>query len=142
MKKQLIILLLFSVQLSAQNKDQNPHFPKLKISVPCNQEFLDNYKGKWLIPDKTFGNSPNNNYSQEAMRRITSIHELVKQIYPEPMGSDGYWRGTYSKSDFGYTIQYVTQDGRTQKEYLKRSQVEGWNYYMILFFFFFSEHAN
>jgi len=142
MKKQIIILLLFSTQLSAQNKDQNPHFPKLKISGPCNQEFLDNYKGKWLIPDKTLGNSPNNNYSQEAMRRITNIHELVKQIYPEPMGSDGYWRGAYSKSDFAYTIQYVTQDGRTQKEYLKRREVEGWKYYMILFAWICSENAN
>jgi len=142
MKKQIIILLLFSTQLSAQNKDQNPHFPKLKISGPCNQEFLDNYKGKWLIPDKALGNSPNSNYSQEAMRRITNIHELVKQIYPEPMGSDGYWRGAYSKSDFAYTIQYVTQDGRTQKEYLKRREVEGWKYYMILFAWICSENAN
>ena len=58
------------------------------------------------------------------------------------MGSDGYWRGTYSKSDFGYTIQYVTQDDRTQKEYLKRSQVEGWKYYMNLFAWFCSENAN
>jgi hypothetical protein len=138
MKKQIFILLLFSIQASAQNAK----FPKLKISVPCNQEFLDSYKGKWLIPDKILVNSPKNNYSQEAMKRITEVHELVKQIYPEPVGSDGYWRGTYSKSDFGYTIRYVTQDGGTQKEYLKRSQVEGWSYYMILFAWICSENAN
>lgn len=131
MKKHLIILLLFSMQLSAQNKDPNPHFRKLKISVPCNQEFLNNYSGKWLIPDKV--NGPNNNYSQAAMNRITQIHELVKQIYPQPMGSDAYWRGAYSISDFAYTNKYVTEDGRTQKEYLQRRQVEGWKYYMILF---------
>ena len=134
----IIILLLFFISTSAQN----PHFPKLKISVPCNQEFLDTYKGKWLIPDKVF-NSSNNNYSQAAMNRITQIHELVKQIYPQPMGSDAYWRGSYSISDFAYTIKYVTQDGRTQKEYLERKQVEGWTYSIeLLAWFCSSENAN
>jgi len=143
MKKQIIILLLlFSIQLSAQNKDPNPHFPKLKISVPCNQEFLDNYKGKWLIPDKILVNGTNKNYAEHAMERVSQIHELVKQIYPQPMGSDGYWRGSYLKSDFGYTIKYVTQDDRTQKEYLERRQVEGWSYYIILFAWICSENAN
>jgi hypothetical protein len=142
MKKQIIILLLFSLQLSAQNKDANRHFPKLKISIPCNQGFLNNYKGKWLIPEKSLVNSPGNNYSQEAMHRITHIHELVKQIYSEPIGSDAYWRGTYLKSDFAYTIKYVTEDGRTQEEYLKQRDVEGWSYYMVLFAWFCSKNAN
>ena len=139
MKKQIIILFFLSFNASAQN----PHFPKVKITVPCNQEFLDNYKGKWLIPDKILVNGTNKNYAEHAMERISQIHELVKQIYPQPMGSDGYWRGTYSKSDFAYTIKYVTQDGITQKEYLNRRQVEGWKYYIILFAWICSsENAN
>ena len=143
MKKKIIILLLFSIQLSAQNKDPSPHFPKLKISVPCNQEFLNNYRGKWLIPGNYLFNGPNNNnYSQGAMTRINDIHELVKHVYPQPMGSDGYWRAAYRKTDFGHTIKYATQDGRTQMEYVKPNQVEGWGYSMILFFCFFSENAN
>ncbi|HEY6063163.1 MAG TPA: hypothetical protein VIV35_06115 [Chitinophagaceae bacterium] len=137
MKPGIIILLFLSVHASAQNAK----FPKLKISVPCNQEFLDKYKGKWLIPDKTLFNSPNNNYSQGAMKRITDIHELVKQIYPEPVGSDAYWSGSYTKSDFGYTIKYVTQDDRTHKEYVNRFQVEGWKYSMQLFAWFCTENA-
>ena len=132
MKKQLVIVLFFSIQLSAQ-KDPNPHFPTQKISVSCNQEFLNSYRGKWLIPDTTLVNSPNKNYAQKARTRIIAIHDLVKQIYPQPMASDAYWRGTYSISDFAYTIKYVREDGRTQKEYLERRQVEGWRYYMILF---------
>jgi hypothetical protein len=138
MKKQIVIFLFLSIQMSAQNAK----FPKVKISVPCNQEFLDNYKGKWLIPDKILSNSPNNNYSQGAMKRIADIHELVKQVYPEPVGSDGYWSGSYTKNDFGYTIKYVTQDGRTQMEYVKPGQVEGWRYGMQLFAWACSEHAN
>ena len=139
MKKQLIILLLFTIQLSAQ-KDPNPHFPKQKISVACNQEFLNNYRGKWLVPEKV--NGPNTNYSQAAMNRVTQIHEMVKQIYPRPMGSDAFWRGDYSKSDFAHTIKYVTEDGRTQMEYVKRNQVEGWSYSLMLFDWFCSEKAN
>src|SRR6185295_7691277 len=142
MKKQLIILLLFSIQLSAQSKDPNPHFPKLKISASCNQDFLDNYKGKWLIPAKTLFNGPNNNYSQGAMQRVNQVHELVKQVYPQPMGSDGYWIGAYRKTDFGHKIKYVTEDGRTQMEYVTRNQVEGWGYVMTLFAWMCSEDAN
>jgi hypothetical protein len=137
MKTRIIILLILSVRVSAQNAK----FPKLKISTPCNQEFLDKYKGKWLIPDKTFASS-NNNYTQGAMKRITEIHELVKQIYPEPAGSDAYWGGSYTKNDFGYTIKYVTQDDRTQEEYVNRIQVEGWKYSMQLFAWFCTENAN
>jgi len=140
MKKQLIIFLLFSIQLFAQ-KDPNPHFPTLKISVPCNQEFLNNYRGKWLVPGKSFSGIPAS-YAQGAMNRINQIHEIVKQIYPQPMGSDAYWRSSYSVSDFAYTIKYVTQDGRTQKEYLQRRQVEGWSYHTILFAWSCTENAN
>ena len=138
MKKQLIILFLFCIHASAQN----PHFPKLKISVPCNQEFLDNYKGKWLVPDNKLFGSPNGNYSQEAMKRIMGIHQLVKQVYPEPEGSDALRNNIYSKNYFAYTIKYVTQDGRTQSEYVKPSQIEGWRYSTNLFAWFCSENVN
>jgi hypothetical protein len=138
MKKQIIILLLISVQLSAQNAK----FPKLKISVPCSQEFLDNYKGKWLIPANTLFNSPNNNYSQGAMKRINEIHELVKQTYPQPMGSDAYWRVAYRKTYFGDKIKYVTENDRTQKESVALNQVEGWGYSMMLFAWICNQNAN
>lgn len=141
MKKQLLILLLFSIQVSAQ-KDPNPHFPKQKISVSCNQDFLDNYKGKWLIPAKTLFNGPNNNYSHGAMERVNQVHELVKQVYPQPMGSDGYWRGAYRKTDFAHKIKYVTENGRTQMEYVTQNQVEGWGYGMGLSAWMCSEDAN
>lgn len=138
MKKQIIILLLFTIPASAQNAK----FPKLKISVPCNQEFLDNYKGKWLLPDNTSFNSVNNNYSQGAMLRIKQIHELVKQVYSQPMGSDAYWKGVYRKTYFGGKIKYVTENGSTQRESVTMNQVEGWGYTMMLFAWMCTENAN
>lgn len=140
MKIQIIILFLFSIQLSAQN-DPNPHFPKQKISAPCNQEFLNNYRGKWLIP-KNIPNTINKTYSQAAMSRITQIHGFVKQIYPQPMGSDADWGSGYIKNEFAYTIKYDSVDGRTQKNYLQRPEVEGWSYYMGLSPWFCSDQAN
>ncbi|MEO7263705.1 MAG: hypothetical protein ABIW38_02280 [Ferruginibacter sp.] len=138
MKKYYIILFLFSIHASAQNAK----FPKLKITVPCNQEFLDNYKGKWLIPDNTLFNSPNNNYSQGAMKRIKDIHELVKQTYPQPMGSDAIWHGTYIKTYFGDKVKYVTENDRSQKESVTITPLEGWKYNTVLFAWFCSENAN
>jgi hypothetical protein len=142
MKKQIIILLLFSIQLSAQNKDPNPHFPKLKIPVPCTQDFINSYKGKWLIPPNTLFNSANNNYSQGAMTRIKNIHELVRQVYPQPMGSDGYWVGSYRKTYFGDKVKYVTENNRTTRESVTLNQVEGWAYGMKLFAWGCTENAN
>src|SRR3954453_23969224 len=138
MNKQVIILIFFSVQVSAQNAK----FPKLKISAPCNQEFLDSYKGKWLIPENKLVNSSNTNYSQAAMHRLNGIHELVKQAYPQPMGSDGYWSGAYRKTYFGYKIRYITENDRTQMEYVTTNQVEGWAYGMKLFAWSCSKNAN
>ena len=138
MRKQIIILLLFSIHASAQNAK----FPKLKISVPCNQEFLDNYKGKWLIPDNTLFNGPNNNYSQGAMKRIKDIHELVKQAYPQPMGSDAIWHGSYITTYFGDKVKYVTENDRTQKESVTTTLLDGWKYNTVLLAWFCSEQAN
>jgi hypothetical protein len=143
MKKQIIILLFISLQLSAQNKDANPHFPKVKISVPCTQEFIDNYKGKWLIPTQTSIYNPGGTYSKEAMKRINVIYEIIKQIYPQPMGSDALLNKSYNISDFAYTIKYVTEDNRKQEEYVKRNQVEGWSCGMGLAdWYCSSEHTN
>lgn len=141
MNQQIIIFLLFTTQLCAQNRDPNPHFPKLKISVPCTQEFLENYKGKWLTPNHTF-NHVSTSYSQGAMSRINQIHGIIKKIYPQPIGSDAYWMGGYSKIDFAFTVKYVTEGDRTQREYLQRRQVEGWSYHTILFAWICSENKN
>jgi hypothetical protein len=76
------------------------------------------------------------------MKRITEIHELVKQTYPEPMGSDANWNGLYVKDYFGSTIKYVTEDSRTQMEYVRINQVEGWKYSTVLFAWICNENAN
>lgn len=137
MKKQIIILFLLSIQLSAQVPSQysaqNAKFSKVKVSAPCTQEFIDNYKGKWLVHVNILGNSPDNNFSQEALKRMNEIHNLVTQTYPQPMGSDGNWYGLYTKTYFGYKVKYVTENDRTQMEYATMNPLEGWRYILILY---------
>ncbi|TMI91763.1 MAG: hypothetical protein E6H08_12880, partial [Bacteroidetes bacterium] len=108
MKKQLIILFLFSLQASAQNT----HFPKVKISVPCNDEFTNNYKGKWLIHEPV--NAPD--YHDEAMRRLNAMNDLIRQIYPQPIGGDAGWSGEFAKSSFADDVKFVPVKDRDPEE--------------------------
>jgi hypothetical protein len=128
MKKQLIILLLFSMQLSAQ-KDQNPHFPKVKITFPCTQEYINNYKGKWLIPGidlKTFGVDE---YHKQVAARLNRIQGLVSETYPQPMGSDAFWTGGSLKSTFGDQVEYaLSSENEWKPKTLKTNPVDGFIY--------------
>ena len=108
MKKQLFILLLFSVNASAQN----PHFPKVKISVPCSDEFINNYKGKWLIHETV--SAPD--YHDEAMRRLNAMNDLIRQIYPQPTGGDAGWSGGFVKTSFADEVKYVPVKDRDPEE--------------------------
>ena len=116
MKKQIIILLLFSVQLSAQSKDQNPHFPKVKISVPCSEEFINNYKGKWLIHDSKLSPISVHDFHDEVMQRLNAINDLVREIYPEPTGGDAGWSGGFVKTSFADEVKYVPANDRDPEE--------------------------
>jgi hypothetical protein len=128
MKKQIIIVLFFSIQTSAQNAT----FPKLKISVPCTQEFLDNYRGRWLIPLVDFSNSRDQIFSQEAKKRAQEAHKLSLEIYPQPMGCDAIWSAGYSKNYFADKVKYVTEDNTVRKDYITMNPVSGWTYGVVL----------
>ena len=130
MKKQLIILLLFSIQASAQN----PHFPKVKISVPCSDEFINNYKGKWLIPDPKLSPISVSDYHDEVMKRLNAINDLIRQIYPEPTGGDAGWSGEFAKTSFADEVKYVPVKDRDPEETkTKVNPVYRYNYSCILF---------
>src|SRR4051812_482958 len=99
MKKLIIILLLFSIHASAQNL----HFPKVKISVPCSDEFIKNYKGKWLFHEPISVNE----YHDDVMRRLNAINDLIRKIYPQPTGGDAGWSGEFAKTSFADEVKYV-----------------------------------
>ena len=122
----IIIFLMFSAQLSAQN----PHFPKLKISGPCNDEFINNYKGKWLIHEPI----NTNEYHDEVMRRLNAMNDLIRQIYPQPTGGDAGWSGEFAKTSFADEVKYVPVEDRDPEETkTKINSVYRYNYSCILF---------
>ena len=126
MKKQLIILFLFSIHASAQN----PHFPKVKISVPCSDEFIKNYKGKWLIHEPVSVSD----YHDEVMRRLNAMNDLIRQIYPQPTGGDAGWSGEFAKTSFADEVKYVpVQDRDPEETKTKINPVYRYNYSCILF---------
>ena len=128
MKKQIIILLLFSIQLSAQ-KDQNPHFPKLKISVSCTEDFINNYKGKWLIPNS---GPTANEYQGEVKKRLNQIQNLVQQTYPQPTGCDAFWSAGSAKKSFADQVKYVLVETDWKQQTVKANPVYSWTYSLVL----------
>ena len=130
MKKQIIILLLFSIQASAQN----PHFPKVKISVSCSDEFINNYKGKWLIHEPKLSRISVNDFHDEVMKRLNAITDLVRQIYPEPTGADAGWSGEFAKTSFADEVKFVpVKDHDPEETKIKINPVYRYHYSCILF---------
>jgi len=109
MIKQIIILLLFSIHISAQN----PHFPKVKITVRCSEEFIKNYKGKWLIPDLS---TISVDFHDEALKRLNAINVFVRSIYPEPTGADVGSIGEFAKTSFADEVEFVPVKDRDPEE--------------------------
>ena len=121
MKKQIIILLLFPFNASAQN----PHFPKVKISVPCTEDFINSYKGKWLIPntDRTV-----NDYQGEVKKRVNQVQKLVYETYPQPTGCDALWSAHSEKKSFADQVKYVWVEQDWKQQTVKENPVYSWMY--------------
>jgi hypothetical protein len=136
MKKQVIILILLLPGCVAA---QNPHFPKVKISAACNDEFLNNYKGKWLIHEPI----SITDYHDEAMKRLNAINDLVRQIYPEPTSADAGWSGEFAKTSFADEVKYVPVKDRDPEETkTKTNPVYRYYYSCILFPWICTSNSN
>jgi hypothetical protein len=108
---QITILVLLCVLSFAQNRDPNPHFPIVTIPVSCTEGFINSYKGKWLIHNPALGPTSVNEYHDEAVKRLNQIQNLVYQTYPQPMGSDAAWNGSFGKTSFADEVKYELVNG-------------------------------
>src|SRR6202008_4399832 len=118
-----------SLQLSAQNRDQNPHFPKVKISVTCTEDFINSYKGKWLIPNL---NPTVNDFQGEVKKRVNQIQNLVYQIYPQPTGCDAIWSALSVKKSFADQVKYELVESDWKPHTVKTNPAYSWNYNLAL----------
>ena len=130
MKKQILILLLLSIHASAQN----PHYPKIQIPVPCSDDFINSYKGKWLRHDPKLSPISVNDYHDEVIKRLYAMTELVRETYPQPMGSDAEWTGTFTKNSFANQVKFVKNEtDRVYEEPVKVNSVYRYEYRLDLF---------
>jgi hypothetical protein len=95
MKKQIIILFLFSIHLQS-------YCQAIKITVSCNDSVLMSFKGKWkkvpdnIFPDNTLPFLTKAQYS-EVYSRLDAVHRQLQEAYPDPTGNEaGWWRNLFS----------------------------------------------
>lgn len=124
MKLPGIIFLFLFVHANAQNA----RFPKVKLSVPCTEEFANNYQGKWLITKNA------SSYSADVKKRFQQINELLHETYPEPMGGDAAWNGSFTKNSFANQVKYEwNQNQMFNEEPVKINTVYSYYYNLVIY---------
>ncbi len=130
MKKQILMLLFIPVQAIAQN----PSFPVINISVPCTDQFINSYKGKWLIHDPKLNPTSVNDYHDEVIKRLNQMQNLVYELYPQPVGSDATWSGGFTKSSFADEVKFeLGRNDEWDQHAVIRTPVYCCRYNLILF---------
>ncbi len=123
MNRQIIILLLLIAHFSSRSQKT------ITTNVPCTDAMAHNTKGRWI---RTNDNGSYN--SKETTSRLNEIHDLVLNIYPQPIGLDAVWHRTAGKSYFGAKRKYYpTNDGSLTFDYLNLPHFT-YFYYNALFF--------
>ena len=100
MKKQIIILFLVLVNTSMS---WSQHF--VKITTPCNNEFLQKVQGQWIHWGDATHAKISKQQQQEIFNRLDKIHQCVLSIYPSPLGIDAAWSRFTTDEDFAYKVK-------------------------------------
>ena len=112
MKKQLTILILFSfASLFAWSQDDNI----LKTETPCNLELILKTPGRWLkmTAYEAYKAKVTSQERQQIMNRINTIHQMVYNLYPSPMGADAI--PDYATADVNFASQLKMERGANGK---------------------------
>src|SRR5215510_14612579 len=138
MRSLSIIFFFVFVHASAQNAK----FPVVKINVPCSNEFINNYNGKWLIHNPNFSPNSINDYHEEVAKRLNAIQDIIHQTYPEPKGADVEWGGSFYKSLFADQVKYVeVRNNELQETKVKSNPVYYSIYGMVLYLWSCTENS-
>ena len=120
MKKQLTILILLSFNCPfAWSQDDN----YLKTETPCNLELILKTPGRWLKARENAYNQAKvtSQERQQIMNRLNTIHQLVYNLYPSPMGADAI--PTHFTADDHFASQLKMESGAKGK--LQGSSING-----------------
>lgn len=108
MKKQIIIFFLFFIPILVTAQKGK----KIKITTQCNDKFVNEYAGIWLPQEYYLTKAGlNKSQQQEWTNRFNGFFNWIKEIYPTPIGSDGYWNCHATKSSFANQVKFSDDGG-------------------------------
>lgn len=117
MKKQFtIILFLFSFSFTWSQDDNI-----IKTETPCNIDLILKTPGRWLKTRENNGAKITSHERQQIWNRLNTIHQLVFNLYPSPMGADAI--PTYFTTDNRFAYQLKIESGANGK--LQGTSVNG-----------------
>lgn len=134
MKKQTILLLLLFVQLSSWSQSSG--------SGACTDELVQNSKGIWVKNGEGRG-SGTKVQQDEAFRRMEDIHQILLNMYPNPVGVDIMWlKGMGGTGHFGSRVKYRnTRDNVRTFDFTNQLPLVSYNY-NIVFKPYFCQHTH
>lgn len=125
MKKQIIILFFFIIQISSWSQERIP------TKGPCTRDMCEKATGKWIKSGDDISQylGFSKFQQQEALKRLNEIHRLILKIYPEPTGVDAVWGTTLGNGHFGSLAKYhVNSDDKITFDYLKEVLTPSFKY--------------
>ena len=108
MKINFIILVSLIIPFSSWSQGRT-----IKTTTPCDDEVLFKTPGQWFKYTDVWQVDHikfNSSQQQEVVKRVDKISEMIKKIYPEPMGVDAAWKRTLGYSTFGDQVTYIRID--------------------------------
>ena len=102
----LLSVFLFPFSLWAQGRT-------IKTTIPCTDEVLYKTPGRWFKSTNVWQVDHigfNLAQQQEVLKRMDAVHQMMLNIYPQPMGVDVTWHHTLGYSTFGDQVTYIRTD--------------------------------
>ena len=129
MKKQItILILLFLIHLSSWSQNTIP------TKTPCTSAMAYNEKGRWI---KRADNLFTTTSQAEVFKRLDAMHQMVLEVYPEPVGVDAAWHRTNRNQFFANQVRIdQTPDGVMRRNEVNGIPVATYYYYAGFFSYF------
>ena len=129
MKKQItILILLFLIHLSSWSQNT------ITTKTPCTSVMAHNEKGRWI---KRADNLFTTTSQAEVFKRLDAMHQMVLEVYPEPVGVDAAWHRTNRNQFFASQVRIdQTPDGVIRRNEVNGIPVATYYYYAGFFSYF------
>ena len=128
MKKPIIIFFFFIIHFSSWSQNT------IKTSTPCDDTGLFRTPGRWLkayngLLDYSEGLGLTPAQKKEILNRLDAIHQMMLNIYRQPMALDAVWHHSIGYGTFAEQVKYEpNSQGVFNRVALKEKPVASFNY--------------